>query len=144
MISMVNHVSFTVSDLNKSVEFYSDILGLECISILERDEEFSTNVTGIPGVKMKIAYMKIENCSIELIEYISGSGIKLDTKTCNIGSAHICLNIREYDAWLERMRKYNVQFSGKVCVVPAGPNIGKRVCYIKDNDGNNIEFIESI
>lgn len=143
MITLINHVSFTVSDLDKSVEFYTNVMGLECVSYAERGEVFSSDVTGVQGVKMKIAYMRAENCSIELIQYVCGSGVKLDTSTCNIGSAHVCFNVKDFDKWLEHIAIHKVQLRGKVCVVPAGPNIGKKVCYAMDNDGNNLEFIET-
>ena len=138
----MNHVSFTVSNLEKSVEFYKNVLNFECISIAERSEEFSSAVTGIDDVAMKIAYMTGPNCTIELIQYTNGEGNRLNTKTNNIGSSHICFSVADYDNWLQRMKKHNVKFRGKLCVVPAGPNKGKRVCYMMDNDGNNLEFIE--
>lgn len=144
MISSMNHVSFTVNNLERSVAFYQDVLGLECISIAERDEEFSSAVTGVPNAQMKIAYMKASNCSVELIQYITGAGECLDTKTCNVGSAHICFNIRDYDDWMKRMEKNKVRFRGELCIVPAGPNKGRRVCYMMDDDGNNLEFIEEL
>ena len=142
MITAVNHVSFTVKDLEKSVEFYKNVLGLECISIAERSEEFSSAVTGIEGVTMRIAYMNGPGCAIELIQYTKGVGNQLDTRTNNIGSSHVCFNIACYDEWIERMEKYGVKYRGKLCIVPAGPNKGKRVCYMMDVDVNNLEFIE--
>lgn len=142
MITSMNHVSFTVADLEKSVQFYGDVLGLECISLAERDEEFSSAVTGIPGAAMKIAYMKAPNCSVELIRYTSGEGTPLVTATNQPGCTHVCFNIAEYDAWMERMKSCGVRMSGELCLVPAGPNKGKRVCYMLDPDGNHLEFIE--
>ena len=144
MISTVNHVSFTVSNLEESIEFYKNVLGLELISLAERDEAFSAAVTGVPKAKMNIAYMKAANCSIELIQYVQAGGERLDTHTNNIGSAHVCFNIRDYDEWMERMKKNHVSFRGELCHAPAGPNTGKRVCYCMDNDGNNLEFMEEI
>ncbi len=144
MITTMNHISFTVSDLQGSVDFYEKVLGLKCISLAERDEDFSSDVTGIPGVRMNIAYMEAANCNIELIQYIKGQGERMDTRTCNVGSAHVCFNIKDYDEWLKRMSDNKVRFRGKLCEVPAGPNKGKRVCYMMDNDGNNLEFIEDL
>lgn len=143
MITNINHVSFTVSDLKTSVEFYEKVLGLKCISNVERDEEFSADITGVAGAKMKIAYMEAPNCSIELIQYIKGEGERLDTTTCNVGSAHLCFNVSDYDEWIRRMEENGVRMRGKLCIVPAGPNKGRHVCYMMDNDGNNLEFIES-
>ena len=143
MINNVNHISFTVRDLDASVSFYESVLGLKCISYAERDEEFSSAVTGIQGVMMKIAYMEAPNCSIELIQYTKGAGEQLDTRTNNTGSTHLCFNIDHYDEWMKRMEENGVRMRGKLCIVPAGPNKGRRVCYMMDNDGNNLEFIEA-
>lgn len=142
MIASANHVSFTVSDLEASVAFYRDVLGMECISLAERDEAFSSAVTGIPGVAMRIAYMQSPGFAVELIQYTSGQGTKIDTSTNNPGSTHLCFNISEYDEWIDRMKANNVRMCGELCRVPAGPNKGKRVCYMLDHDGNHLEFIE--
>lgn len=144
MITTMNHTSFTVSNLQESVDFYQNVLGLELISLADRNEEFSSAVTGIRGAKLNIAYLRAPNCSIELIEYTGAAGVRLDTATNNTGSAHICFNIRDFDEWLVHMEQNNIRFRGKLCHVPSGPNKGKRVCYAMDNDGNNLEFIEEV
>ena len=51
MITSMNHMSFTVSNLERSVEFYRDGLGLELIGVTERETEFSSRVTGIYRLK---------------------------------------------------------------------------------------------
>lgn len=142
MITAMNHVSFTVKDLNKSIAFYKKVLRFECVSIAERDEKFSSAVSGLGGVAMKIAYMNGPGCAIELIQYIKGSGTQLDTRTNNIGSTHVCFNVSDFDEWIKHMEDYKVRHRGEICIVPAGPNKGKKVCYMTDDDGNNIEFIE--
>lgn len=144
MISTMNHASFTVSNLQNSIDFYQNVLGLELVSLAERDEGFSSAVTGIQGAKMNIAYMRTANCAVELIEYTGAQGPRLDTLTNNIGSAHVCFNVNNFDEWMIRLKENQVRFRGELCFVPAGPNKGKRVCYCMDNDGNNLEFMEEI
>lgn len=144
MISTMNHASFTVSNLQNSIDFYQNVLGLELVSLAERDEDFSSAVTGIQGAKMNIAYMRTANCAVELIEYTGAKGMRLDTLTNNIGSAHVCFNVNDFDEWLIKLKENQVRFRGELCLVPAGPNKGKRVCYCVDNDGNNLEFMEEI
>lgn len=138
----MNHTSFTVSDLDESIQFYRDILGMELISLAERDVDFSEAVTGIEYAKMNIAYMRKGDAAIELIQYIQAEGVRLDTRTNNIGSTHVCFNVTDFDKWMEWLKGQKVRFRGKVTFVPAGPNKGKKVCYCMDNDGNNLEFIE--
>ena len=144
MIKNINHVSFTVHDLDRSVAFYQNVLGLKCVSLAERDEAFSSAVSGVKGAEMKIAYMEGPNCSIELIQYVKGEGTRIDSRTNNPGSTHLCFHVSDYDDWMKRMKDHGVAMRGELCVVPAGPNMGRRVCYMMDNEGNNLEFIESV
>ena len=143
MITHVNHISFTVQDLDRSVLFYRDVLGLRLVSLADRDQAFSESVTGIPGAVLKIAYLGVSNCALELIQYLASAGKTLDTTTSNVGSAHICFNVDDFHGLMDRLQKASVRFSGNICAVPAGPNKGKAVVYVKDPDGNNLEFISN-
>ena len=141
MIINMNHISFTVSDLEKSIDFYHRILGLELLDKSDRDVEFSEKVTGIRGARLKIAYLRTTNCAVELIQYLSPQGVQLDTKTCNIGSAHVCFIVDRFHKMVKKLEENNVRFSGKPTIIPAGPNKGKAVLYFEDNDSNTIEII---
>ncbi len=137
-------MSFTVSDLTTSVAFYRDVLGLELASLAERDPEFSARVTGIPGAHLRIAYLRAPNASVELIQYLQPEGARIDTRTCNVGSAHVCFIVDDFPALMQRLREANVVFSGEVATVPAGPNIGRGVVYCEDPDGNTVEFLSDV
>ncbi len=140
MISRMNHVSFTVSNLDASIIFYRDVLGLSLIDVAKRDVAFSEKVTGISGAHLRIAYFSASNCFVELIEYLAPAGEKLDTRTCNVGSAHVCFDVAEYDAFIARLRSHHVHFASEPQIVPAGPNKGRKVVYAEDPDGNTLEF----
>lgn len=137
----MNHMSFTVSNLDKSIEFYNKILGLEFVNKSERDSAFSEKVTGIQGAKLIIAYLQTSNCAIELIQYLSPQGEKLDTETCNVGSAHVCFIVDEFQKMVKKLEGNHVKFPGEPTIIPAGPNKGKAVLYFEDNDSNTIEII---
>src|SRR3989344_15470 len=141
MITSINHLSFTVSNLDKSVKFYRDVLGIKVLDISPRDEKFSEKVTGIQKARLRIAYLEGKNCSVELVQYLSPRGKKIDTATCNIGSAHICFNLKNFGEFMGRMKKNKVRMAGEPQMIPAGPNKGRLVVYAKDPDSNNLEFI---
>jgi catechol 2,3-dioxygenase-like lactoylglutathione lyase family enzyme len=143
MILEINHLSFTVSDLPRSVRFYEEVLGLQCVSLAEREREFCERVTGIAGAEMRIAYMQAPNCAIELIQYLSPAGSKIDTRTCNVGSAHACFVVDDFEAFLARLSNAGVGLNGEVAIVPAGPNKGRGVAYFRDPDANNLEVFSS-
>lgn len=141
MIVEMNHMSFTVSDLDRSVKWYQETLGLELISLDNRDAAFSSRVTGIPGAELRIAYLKAPNCAVELIQYLSPKGAVIDTRTCNIGSAHVCFIVDDFPAMVDRLRAARVVFGGLPSIVPAGPNIGRGVLYFEDPDSNTVEIL---
>lgn len=143
MIAGVNHMSFTVSDLDASVKFYRDVLGLKVLDVSARDSKFSQKVTGIEKAKLRIAYLSGNNCSLELVQYLSPKGKKLDTATCNVGSAHICFNVKNFRKFIGKLKKNKVRLANEPQMVPAGPNRGKLVVYAKDPDSNNLEFISA-
>ncbi|MDO9211379.1 MAG: VOC family protein [Deltaproteobacteria bacterium] len=143
MIINVNHTSFTVSDLDRSISFYRNFLGLELISLTGRDPAFSEKVTGIPGANLKIAYLQAPGHRLELIQYLSPSGEKLDCRTNNIGSAHLAFNVDNLPALYADLKAKGVQFKSKPLEVPAGPNKGTMAVYFTDPDGITLEFLQA-
>lgn len=143
MIEKINHLSFTVSNLDKSIKFYSEILGLRVVDVSSRGQSFSEKVVGVKGAELKIAYLDGVTCFVELIEYVKENGNAENIlKNNDTGSAHICFNVSDFDDIFEKVKKTGAEICGEVCVVPNGPNKGKRVVYFKDPDNNTLEFIE--
>jgi catechol 2,3-dioxygenase-like lactoylglutathione lyase family enzyme len=143
VIINVNHTSFTVSDLDRSISFYRNLLGLELISLTGRDPAFSEKVTGIPGANLKIAYLQAPGHRLELIQYLSPSGEKLDCRTNNIGSAHLAFNVDNLPALYADLKAKGVQFKSEPLEVPAGPNKGTMAVYFTDPDGITLEFLQA-
>jgi catechol 2,3-dioxygenase-like lactoylglutathione lyase family enzyme len=141
MILRMNHISFTVEDLSRSISFYNDTLGLSLLGVADRDPSFSAAVTGIPNARLRIAYLAAPNCAVELIQYLDGAGVKADTRTCNVGSAHVCFEVVDVDNLIDRICSSGGRLAGARSVVPAGPNLGRHVAYVEDPDGNTIELL---
>ena len=54
-ILRTNHTSFTVSDLDQTIDFFCDGLGFELLSRAPRDPKIIQQVTGVAGAEMEIA-----------------------------------------------------------------------------------------
>ena len=78
---------------------------------------------------------------LELIEYLSGSGKKIDTSTNNIGSAHLCLNVSNIDNFYENFINSGGKTVNPPKLIPAGSNKNKKGFYGEDLDSNRLEFI---
>ena len=141
MIKNLNHVGFTVSNLNNSIKFYKEVLNFKLFKKSKRNKKFSEKVTGIKNARLNIAYMKLGNFYLELIEYQAGKGIKINTSVNNVGTVHVCFNIVNFDKYLSQLQSNKVKLVGKPTIIPAGPNKGKQVVYVQDIDSNKLEFI---
>jgi catechol 2,3-dioxygenase-like lactoylglutathione lyase family enzyme len=143
MITRVNHVSFTVADLDRSVAFYRDALGLEVKGRYSRIGGFVAQVIGMPDAHLEIAHLAAPNCMVELIQYVAPRGVKIDTRTCNVGSAHVCFNVDEFDGMLRRVVAGGGRVVGEPAFIPSGSNQGKLAVYVEDPDQNTIEFLSN-
>ena len=90
-----------------------------------------------------MAYFTLPNASFELVEYMEGKGVKIDTSTNNTGSAHVCFVTDDFDGLMDRLRRAGTVFSGEVNIVPGGSNRGKKIVYVEDPDNNTLEIISS-
>jgi lactoylglutathione lyase len=143
MIISVNHTSFTVSDLDRSIAFYRDLLGLELISLAGRDPAFVEKVTGIPGANLKVAYLQAPGHRLELIQYLNPPGKKLELQTHNVGCAHLAFNVDDLPAMYAKLKARGVHFKSSPLEVSAGPNKGTLTVYFTDPDGITLELLQA-
>jgi catechol 2,3-dioxygenase-like lactoylglutathione lyase family enzyme len=138
-----NHTSFTVSDLDRSLAFFRDGLGFEVTSRAPRDPALIQAITGVEGAELSIAFVRGPGHSLELIQYDGPADRgKVTSRPCDTGFAHLAYDVDNIDAAIATSANYGVRPIGQVTVIDKGPNAGGRVCYLRDQDGVTIEFIE--
>ena len=100
----INHTSFTVSDLDRSVAFYTDALGFELLHRGDRDPEMISKVVGVDGADIEVAYIQMPGHRLELIQY------KGPADKGKVVSSPLRYRIRPYR---DRRRRYRCR-SGRV------------------------------
>ncbi len=141
-ITGVNHTSFTVSNLDKAVAFFRDVLGATVLSVADRPKDFSERVTGVRGARLAIGYVELGGHKVELIQYLEAQGTTLDVSTNNVGSGHICFNVDDARALQRALQARGVTFISEPMEIPIGTNKGGFATYFKGPDGITIEFIQ--
>jgi glyoxylase I family protein len=142
-ILVADHTGITVSDLERSLAFWRDVLGFELSHRAHQKGELAEQITGVPGAEILIAVVKAPGHKIELLEYRAPADRKkLDARPCDTGSAHVALVVDDLDAVLKTIAASGWQAAGQPQTLTAGPNAGKRVIYVRDPDGTTIEFMQ--
>lgn len=139
-----NHTSFTVSNLDRSIAFFRDCLGFEVTSKAPREAPLTERVTGIPGAKITVAYVRGPGHSLELIEFHGpASRAKVEARACDTGAFHLAYNVDDLDAALAAVRAHGALPVGEAITVDGGPNKGARIVFVRDPDGIMLELIQA-
>ncbi|MBC7107863.1 MAG: VOC family protein [Methanomassiliicoccales archaeon] len=98
MIKGVDHIAITVSDMGKSVEFYTKILGLEEVMRLK---------SKIPGIK-EIAFLKSQNTMLELLA-IEKPEKHAQEDLMKVGVKHLCFGVEDIAKEVERIKSLGIK-----------------------------------
>src|SRR5438067_2738979 len=142
-ILAADHTGITVSNLERSLEFWRDVLGFELSHRAHQKDELAEQITGVSGAEILIAVVKAPGHKIELLEYRAPPDRqRADLRPCDVGHVHVALIVDDLDAVLEKIAASGWKAAGKPQTLTMGPNAGKRVMYVRDPDGTTIEFMQ--
>ena len=142
-ILAADHTGITVSDLERSLELWRDVLGFEVSHRAHQKGDLAEQITGVAGAEILIAVVKAPGHKIELLEYRAPTNRKkLDARPCDVGFAHVALTVDDLDAVVEKIAGAGWRAAGNPQTLTAGPNAGKRVVYVRDPDGTTIELMQ--
>jgi catechol 2,3-dioxygenase-like lactoylglutathione lyase family enzyme len=143
-IIRADHTGITVSNLERSLAFWRDVLGLKLSHTAHQTGELAREITGVSGSEIKLAVLKTPGGhKIELLEYLAPSDRKhADVRPCDVGHVHVALLVDDLDAILEKIAGAGWKAAGKPQTLKTGPNAGKRVVYVRDPAGTTIEFMQ--
>jgi len=139
----VDHVGFTVSDLDRSAEWYEFLLGSPPVLRDVWDVEYVGRMLGYPGCKIECAYWRLPGeAMLELIQYERPPGGAVDMETYNVGNGHLCLIVEDLEAEFQRLRERVAFRHPEPVVIPWGPYKGGKAGYIRDLDGISIQLMQ--
>src|SRR6266581_2897667 len=144
-IISADHTGITVSNLERSLAFWRDVLGFELSHTAHQTGELAKEITGVTGAEIKLAVLKTpDGHKIELLEYLAPPDREpADVRPCDVGHVHVALLVDDLDAVLERITTSGWKAAGQPQLLKNGPNAGKRVVYVRDPDGTTIEFMQA-
>src|SRR5262249_519468 len=139
-----DHTGITVSNLERSLAFWRDVLGFELSHTAHQTGELAREITGVTGAEIKLAVLKAPGGhKIELLEYLASPDPKqARIRPCDVGHAHVALLVDDLNAILEKIAASGWRAAGEPQTLKTGPNAGKRVLYVRDPDGTTIEFMQ--
>ena len=145
MLKSFYHTGFVVRDLDKSVDFYTNVLGMSLTRRMEREGEFINQVLGFPNAHIKGAFMdRGEGHQLELIQYINPLSGPGGINRNDLGATHLAFYVEDMDRFYAEKSQLGLRFITPPAVQSddAG-KVQRKVAYSQDPDGNWLEFIEA-
>jgi catechol 2,3-dioxygenase-like lactoylglutathione lyase family enzyme len=138
------HPGITVKDVEGSLLFYGDTLGIEHTVSQVSDQPYLELVTGVPGCSLKIGFARIEGDQVplELIEYVNPAAGRALTGFGIIGTPHLCWQVDNLDAAYDRLLAEGVSLCGEPYELGDGPWGEAQGVFVRDPDGLLVELIE--
>jgi len=142
----IHHLGLTVSDIERSIEFYRDILGMELIRRRPSvTADYVSQQTGYDNVELNVASFQISpgsKQSLEVVQYMNHAGEPYKPATNQAGSSHLCLLVNDLKTCYADLREKGVHFKSEPVTITAGPNEGGLVVYFADPDGYTLELFQ--
>ena len=144
------HFSFTVSDIERSIAFYRDLIGLKLVHRMVHDQAYTSSQIGFSNAYLKVALFTIEGMQqspsghfLELIEYVRPRGEPIDTATNRPGVAHLALQVEDIQAEFARLKAAGVRFKSDAPInITHGRHTGGWTCYFLDPDDITLEMVQ--
>jgi len=146
IIKSVEAVGMTVSDMERSVEFFSKVLSFEKIGDVEVAGSEYERLQGVFGARMRVARMRLGGEVIELTEYLAPQGrpIPVDSRANDRWFQHIAIVVSDMDKAYQQLRTHKVTHASTgPQTIPTSNQAaaGIRAFYFKDPDGHSLEII---
>lgn len=139
----LDHVGFSVSNMERSVDWYTFLLEEPPTLRGIWDVEYVSRVVGYPGLVLDAALWNLPGGNVlELLEYKHPKPGRVDMETYNVGNGHLCLVVDDLAAEFERLQGRAEFRNFEPVDIPWGHFAGGRSCYIRDPDGISIELLQ--
>jgi glyoxylase I family protein len=148
MLGAFAHVGITVSDMERAIRFYRDLLGLKVVGDVTFDGEEADALTQEKGTKLRAVYLRsveeAKGAPIELLHFISPvaegrpyAGIK------NPGITEVAFWVKDIERMYTDLTAQGVQFYSRPQLFDLDEYKVKAV-YFRDPDGTTLELLQRV
>jgi catechol 2,3-dioxygenase-like lactoylglutathione lyase family enzyme len=139
----LDHVSVSCSDIDRSLEFYSELLG---IPVMQRGEADGEEVSAITGVEANVRFADLDlgdGRVLELLQFVTDEARPSQARFFDPGSGHLSLRVPSAEAAHAALVTAGVSVrSEPIELDEPGYWHGAKVFYSTDPDGATVEIIE--
>ena len=130
-VKRIDHVAILVEDMDKTLAFWREALGMEL-----------THIEEVPAEKSRVAFLPVGGSEIELVQPTTDdSGLARYLDKRGPGMHHVCLEVDDLEAMLARLKEKGGQLINETPLNGLG---GKKYAFVhpKSSSGVLVELYE--
>ena len=139
-VRRVNHTAISVSDMDRSIAFYRDLLGLTVLMEMDVDRHPGLDsVVGMADAQGRVTFLAAGDTQVELWCYTTprGQPVASDSRPADLGVRHIAFEVDDVDELHARLASAGYRFNS----APVDLGLHK-TCYLHGPDDELIELLE--
>lgn len=139
-----HRILVVVSNMERSLRFYQDQLGLKVARDAVREGPSYDAITGIKNVRVRVVFVAPAGGGhmIELVEYLRPRSRKRSWKMSDVGATRICFEVASAARSLNTLKKRGAKkIRGPILLERDGLKIAK-LLHMNDPDGVEVEMIQ--
>jgi catechol 2,3-dioxygenase-like lactoylglutathione lyase family enzyme len=146
-VRQVARIGLTVSDMERSLDFYTRILGFTVQADTEVAGPEWERLTGVFGVRIRQVRIRLQAEQLELWEYLASPGrpAPVDARSNDRWFQHVAIIVSDMDSAYRVLRANRVRFASTAPqllprTIPDAAGI--RAFYFRDPDGHPLEILQ--
>lgn len=151
----VDHVGWTVSDLDAVVAFYCEAFGAREIFRMgpmaaadlpsgPTGRDWMADHVNVPGATLTLSEIQLTPyLRLEIFQYDAPADARREPiRNCDVGGHHLALRVTDLDAAVQQLEALGCKSMPGTIMMDDGPHAGNRNRYILDPWGNQLELAE--
>ncbi len=145
MLKSFYHTGFVVKDLDSSLAFYRDVMGLALVRRTERTGEFAEKLVGFKDAHIEVAFLSMddEGHNLELVQYFVPPSAEGHINRNDLGASHLAFYVENIEEYYASMSQKGLSFIGPPVSLVQDGKVVRKAAYAQDPDKNWLEFIEA-
>ena len=136
------HTGIICEDMEKSLRFYKEFLGLRVIQDFWDDSDYINKITVLQNANVHMIKLQAEDGTvIELLDYVTHPTDLIDQEVYNVGACHLALQVNNIEEAYKELQSKGVSFISEPVLSSEG--IAK-VCFCFDPNNTRIELVEML
>jgi catechol 2,3-dioxygenase-like lactoylglutathione lyase family enzyme len=143
----LDHIGFTVPDLDEATRFFVDVLGCEYVYSLgpwKDDEDWMQRYLNVHprAVLRELRFFRCGHGSnFEIFEYDAPDQVRTPPANSDVGGHHLAFYVDDFDVALAHLREHDVRILGEPTVRTSGPSAGQTWVYFCAPWGMQMELL---